>query len=47
MEEILQFLVNAEGLYDLGSIVKLFLFQIGIDGLIMMIYALVKGFHGK
>lgn len=47
MDNILQFLVNAEGLYDLGSIVKLFLVQIGIDGFIMIVYALVKGFHGK
>lgn len=47
MDNILQFLVNAEGLYDLGSIVKLFLVQIGIDGFIMIIYALIKAFHGK
>lgn len=47
MEEILQFLVNAEGLYDLGSIFKIFLIQIGLDGFIMMIYAIFRGFHGK
>lgn len=47
MDNIIQFFMNAEGLYDLGSIIKLFLFQIGLDGFIMIVYALVKGFHGK
>ena len=47
MDEILQFLANAEGLYDIGSIIKLFLIQVGLDGVIMMIYAIFRGFHGK
>ena len=47
MDEILQFLVNAEGLYDIGSIIKLFLIQVGLDGVIMIIYAVFRGLHGK
>ena len=43
MDEILQFLVNAEGLYDIGSIIKLFLIQVGLDGVIMIIYAVFRG----
>ena len=47
MDSILQFLVNAEGLYDLGSIIKLFLLMIGADGFIGFIYALTRGFNGR
>lgn len=48
MEEfITEFLINANGLYDIGSFVKLFLLMIGIDGVIMTIYAIVRGFAGR
>lgn len=47
MEGIVEFLVNAQGMYDIGSIVKLFGIMIGIDGTIMTIYAIVRGFNGR
>lgn len=47
MDSIIEFLVNSQGLYDLGSMVKLFGLIIAIDGVIMTIYAIIKGFHGR
>lgn len=45
--EIFKELANAAGQYDLGSIVRLFTYMIAIDGIIGIIYAVIKGFHGK
>ncbi len=47
MDAIIEFLVNAEGLYDIGSLIKLFGLMIGADGIIMVIYAITRGFSGK
>lgn len=47
MDAIVNFLVNAEGLYDLGSMIKLFTLMIGIDGMVMTIFAIVRGFNSK
>lgn len=47
MDIIFKELVNSVGQYDLGSIVKLFTYMIAFDGIIGVIYAVIKGFHGK
>lgn len=47
MEEFLALIANAEGLYDLGSVIKLFTIMIGFDGVIGIIYAIIKGSSGK
>lgn len=47
MESIIEFLVNANGAYDLGSIIKLFGLMVAIDGTVLTIYAIIKGFHGR
>lgn len=41
--EILDFIMNAQGAYDLGSLIKLFMIMIGMDGICMMIYSLMFG----
>lgn len=47
MDTIIQFLQNANGGYDIGSMVTLFGLMIAIDGIVMTIYAIIKGFHGR
>lgn len=47
MDSIIEFLVNAQGTYDLGSLIKLFGLMIGMDGIILTIYSIVKGFNGR
>lgn len=47
MDSIIEFLVNNNGVYDLGSMIKLFGLIIAIDGVIMTIYAIIRGFHGR
>ena len=47
MDAIIEFLVNSQGAYDLGSMVKLFGFIIAVDGMIMTIYAIIRGFNGR
>ena len=47
MDGILEFIVNAEGLYDLGSMIKLFVLMIGFDGVIAIIHAILHGSSGK
>lgn len=47
MEELMNLIANAEGLYDLGSVIKMFVLMIGFDGVIGIIYAIIKGSSGK
>ena len=47
MNEFIEFLANAQGQYDLGSLFKLFTAMIAIDGIIGIIYAFLKGAHGR
>lgn len=47
MEEIITFLQNAQGGYDLGSLITLFGFMIGVDGIVILIHAIISGFRGK
>ena len=47
MDVFIDFVVNSTGGYDIGSMIKLFGLIIGIDGMIMTIFAIVRGFNGK
>ena len=47
MDALIEFLANAEGIFDFASMIKLFGFMIGVDGIVMMIYAIVRGFNGR
>lgn len=47
MDTMIEFLMNSNGAYDLGSMIKMLGLMIAIDGIIMTIYAIVRGFNGK
>lgn len=47
MEELITLLQNANGSYDIGSLVTLFGIMIAIDGIVMIIYAILKAAHGR
>lgn len=47
MDAIIEFVQNASGAFDIGSIIKLFGLMIGVDGMVLTIYAIVKGFNGR
>ena len=47
MEELITILQNADGGYDLGSLITLFGFMIAIDGIVIIIHAVISGFRGK
>lgn len=46
MDAVLEY-VLVDGGFTLGSIVKLFMLMIGMDGFVLAMYAMFKGLGGK
>lgn len=46
MDAILEY-VLVDGSFTLGSIIKMFMVMIGLDGFILSIYVVFKGLGGK
>lgn len=45
MEVLTELLQNASGGYDMGSMFTLFCFMLALDGMVLTIYAIFKGFR--